>query len=383
VLVAGQVAVSVVLLVAAGLFVRSFDAARRVDPGFGQHPAAMAWVGVSGGRDDGSALRGLERIQQRVAALPGVRTVGMAENVHLNTLSSSSSSILVDGVEPPPGRRGHDVDRTAIDTGFVAASGLRVVAGRNVTPDDDGDAPPVALVNEAFAARFWPGQSALGRRFRMADGTEREVVGVVNTARIRTLGEEPRPFMYLPLAQQQVGVVWLVARTEGPADGLVAALLREIRAEDPRAFVLSAYTMQRHLDIMALPAKLGAAALGGFALLALVMASIGLYGTVNYAVAQRTREVGIRLSLGAGPGAVVRLLLWSGLRLVLAGAAAGLAAALLLARLLQGLLFGVGALDPLTFALVPAVLTVVALAAAWVPARRAGRISPVSALRAD
>lgn len=383
VLVAGQVAVSVVLLVAAGLFVRSFDAARQVDPGFGRPPAALGWVGIPAARGNAAVLQALERIEQRVARLPGVVTVGAIEHLHLNALSSSTAAVLVDGVDPPPGRQAHDIDQTAMDTGFVAAAGLSLLSGRNFAATDDDDAPRVAIVNTAFAERFWPGREAVGRRFRRLSGGEYEVVGVVNTVKARSLAEEPRPFVYFAMAQQQVQVVWLVARTAGPADPVVASLPGAVREEEPDAFVIRGYTMARHLDIMALPIKLGATALGAFALLALVMASIGLYGTVSYAVAQRTREVGIRLSLGANQTMVVRLLLWSGLRLVLAGAGAGLLLAVLMARLLQGLLFGVGALDPVTFAAVPVVLVVVALIASWVPARRAGRVSPLAALRAE
>lgn len=387
-LVAGQVAVSVVLLVAAGLFVRSFDVARQTDPGFGRSPAALAWIGVPAAKGSDAVLQAIERIQRRVGELPGVRAVGVIENLHLNTLSSSSFGVVVDGVDPPPGRQAHEVDRTAIDTGLVAALGLNLLAGRNFTASDDQQARPVAIVNEAFANRFWPGQSAVGRRFRSPGGggsatREFEVVGVVNTARIRSLGEEPRPFVYVPLAQRPIETLWLVARTEGSADPVGPSLLRAIREIEPDAFVIRTYTMARHLDIMALPIKLGASALGAFALLALVMASTGLYGTVSYAVAQRTREVGIRLSLGANQGMVVRLLLWSGLRLVLAGALAGLAMALVASRLLQGFLVGVGSLDPTTFVAVPLVLLAVALLAAWLPARRAGRVSPIAALRSE
>lgn len=382
-LVAGQVAVSVMLLVAAGLFVRSFDAARRVDPGFGGPPAALAWIGIPAAPGEAAVLRTLERIEQRVAEVPGVRTVGAAENLHLNTLSTSSAEVLVDGVAPPPGRQAHEVDQTAVDSGFVAAAGLTLLSGRTFTAADGPDGPRVALVNAAFAERFWPGAEAVGRRFRRLSGEEYGIVGVVKTAKVRSLAEEPRPFVYFALSQNIPQTAWVVARTAGPADPILAALTRAIREADADVFVIRTYTMARHLDVLALPIRLGAAALGAFALLALVMASVGLYGTVSYSVAQRTREVGIRLSLGADQGMAVRLLLWGGLRLVMIGAAAGLLLALIVGRLLEGLLFGVAALDPLTFAAVPLVLGAVALLAAWVPARRAGRVSPIAALRAE
>lgn len=385
VLVAGQVAVSVVLLVAAGLFVRSLDAARGVDPGFGQSPGALAWIDLPASRSRSEVALTIRQVEQRVSELPGVVAVGAVSNMHLNPLSSASATLLIDEVPPPPGRDGHDVDDVAADTGFIAAAGLRLESGRNFVATDTAGAPPVALVNRAFVERFWPGREAVGRQLRRPGqgGQAIEVVGVVNTAKIRSLAEDPRPAVYFALDQSEVETVWLVARTSGDAEPIVASMLRVIREIDPDLFLLQSRSMKRHLEIMSLPIKLGALALAAFAGLALVMASIGLYGTVSYAVAQRTREVGIRLSLGADRGAVVRLLLWGGLRLVLIGAAAGLALSLALAQLLQGLLFGIRALDPATFAAVPVVLVTVAFLAAWVPARRAGRVNPVAALKAE
>jgi cell division protein FtsX len=210
-----------------------------------------------------------------------------------------------------------------------------------------------------------------------------EVIGVVNTAKVRSLGEDPRPVVYVPPEEGDYAGMWLVARTAGDAEGTIPQMLRLLRETEPDAYVVQSRTLARHVEIMSLPLRLGAGALAGFALLALAMASVGLFGSVSYAVAQRSREVGIRLAIGADRAAVVRLLLWGGLRLVLAGAVAGLGLALLLAQLLEGLLFGVPARDPTTFVAVPLVLLAVAFLAAYLPARRAGRVSPVSALRSD
>jgi predicted permease len=380
-LVAGQVAVSLVLLVAAGLFVRSLDAVRSVDPGFGGRPAAMVWLSIPRERD---VVPTVERLAQRVVELPGVETVGVIDNIHLNPLGTSSTFLEIEGVAPPKGRAGYDVDEAAIDTGFVAAVGLDLIRGRNFAATDRDSSPPVALVNQAFVDRYWPEGDAIGRRIRTVDtGPPIVVVGVVATARIRTLAEDPRPMLYLALAQRPSPAVWLIARTSGDAELLLPAMLRASREIEPDLFIFFSRTMKRHIETMSLPMKLGAQALAIFALLALVMASIGLYGTVSYAVAQRTKEVGIRLSLGADRGTVIRLLLWGGVRLVLIGVAVGLALALGLAQLIQGLLFGVRALDPLTFVVVPLVLVAVALLASWIPARRAGRVDPITALRAE
>ncbi|MGE0555299.1 MAG: ADOP family duplicated permease [Gemmatimonadales bacterium] len=382
VLVAGQVAVSVVLLVAAGLFVRSLGVLKGIDPGFGRLPAALVWIGLPSESSSTIVQATLDRIARRVVELPQVRSVGWIDNILLNTLGSSSTSAVVEGVEPPPGRDAWEIQRAAIDTGYLSVAGQTLIDGRNLTAaDSDSGAPRVVLVNTAFAERFWPGTSAVGRRFRDAAGAEIEVVGVLNTAKARSLAEGPTPFVYEPLTPSRGPVVWMMAGVHDGADAALPAVLRAVREVEPDLFVIQSKTLARHIQVMSLPLELGATTLAGFAALALLMASIGLYGTVSYAVAQRSREVGIRLSLGADPRAVVRLLLWGGLRLVLAGAVVGVAIAAAGAGAVRGLLVGVAALDPLTFVTVPAVLLAVALLAAYLPARAAGRVDPTSALR--
>lgn len=393
-LVGGQVAVSMVLMVVAGLFVRSLDSARRVDPGFGRHPAALLWVGYPGDRGAAVSQTMLDRLSRRIAELPGIRAVGFASNVHLNSLGTQGFDVVVDGVEPPPGQQFHLVDRAAIDTGFVAAAGLTLTAGRNFTARDADSVARVAIVNEAFVQRFWPGRDGVGARFRGFGGRERdgadggfgeieiEVVGVVNTAKIRSLAEDPRPFVYLPLWDAG-GAFWIVGRTDGDPERAAAAIQHSLRDIDPDVYAIQSRSLQSHIEVMSLPLKMGAAALMGFSTLALLLACVGLYGAVNYAVSQRSREVGIRLSLGADRGSVIGLLLWGGLRLVVIGAVVGLALAVIAGRLLEGMLFGVRALDPVTLAMVPLLLVAVSALAAYLPARRAGRVSPIAALKAD
>jgi putative ABC transport system permease protein len=381
-LLAGQVGVAVVLLIAAGLFVRSLDAARQIDPGFARAPTVAVWLGMPSTRSAAQTALDYDRIEQRVRAIPGVEAVGRMSNIHLNALGNSGTAILVDGVEPPPGQRSHAVDHAMVDTGLVAAMGLELLEGRGFRAEDLDKTARVAVVNQAFAQHFWPGRDPIGRRFRSLTGEEVEVIGLVNTAKIRTLAETPRPFIYSPVSTQVDPSSWLIVRTRENAAAALPLVLAAIQQEDPESFVIEARTMARHIQIMSLPFKLGASALAGFALLALVMASVGLYGTVSYAVAQRSREVGIRLSLGADRTSVVGLVFWGGLRLVLVGVLAGLVVSVAAMRLLQGLLFGVRAIDPLTFLTVPLVLLAVAGLAAYVPARRAGRVNPVQALRA-
>jgi len=380
-LVMGQVVVSVVLLVVAGLFVRSLDALRTVDPGFGSRPAALVWVMYGGNRTADEVKRSVDRARDHLAALPGVESVGLTENVHLNLLNSETVRITVDGVEPPPGEVAFTVDRAGIDTGFIAAARLRMVAGRNLTAFDlDSAAPPVAIVNEAFAAKFWPDRDPVGRRYRVG-GREVEVVGVVATAKIRNLAENSRPFIYDASVGNGFTNGWFVVSTRGDADAMLAAAVRAVRQADPNVLIMEQRTMARHLEITALPIKLGASALAGFALLALLMAAIGLYGSVSYAVAQRSREVGIRLSLGADRQSVIRMLMWGGLRLVLIGTGLGMVLGFAFGRIMEGSLYGVPALDPVTLLIVPTVLLGITTLAAYLPARRAGKVDPSIALR--
>ncbi|MBM4188415.1 MAG: FtsX-like permease family protein [Gemmatimonadetes bacterium] len=377
-LVGAQVAVSMVLMVVAGLLIRSLDQVRRVDPGFGRNPAGLVWIGL----DDGSAEPGVtNRLRELAAAVPGVVRVGLGGNIHLNTLGDQSIAVTVDGVEPPPGEPFFLIDRSDVDSGFITAMGIGLRSGRLLTGADDDSVPRAALVNEAFAEKFWPGRDAVGRRFRNA-GREVTVVGVVETAKVRTLAEEGRPFVYLANSRFRYGNVWLVAETRG--DGAaVAAAVAKVVATDPRFFVLQARSLEAHIEVLSLPLRMGANALIGFAGLALVLAAIGLYGAVAYSVAQRSREIGIRVSLGADRGSVIRLLLWGGLRVALVGAAIGLPLAALAGRLFERVLFGVGAFDPVALAGAPVVVVAVAALAAYLPARRAGRLSPIAVLRGE
>ena len=370
----------VILLVAAGLFARSFDAIRKVDPGFGHAGGALVWAAFREQRDP---LLAIEQLQRRLRELPEVRSLGLASDIHLNALNSTTMDFLVDGVEPPLGRLSHAAGWASIDSSFFDAAGIRLTAGRNFTVFDTDSAPAVAIVNQAFAAGFFPGREAVGQRFRTGEGTVIEIVGVTSTTKVRSLAETPQPFIYRPITQHRATEAWLVARTDGDPERLLVALNRVIRETAPDVFVLQSRTMARHLEIMSLPIKMAASALAVFAVLALVIASVGLYGMVSYSVSQRSREVGIRLSLGANRGSVIRLLLFGGLRLVAIGAAIGLAVAMVSAQLLSGLLVGVPAADPVTFVAVPLVILAVAGVAAYLPARKAGAVEPVAALRAE
>jgi predicted permease len=382
-LVVAEVSVSLLLLVMTGLLLRSFRERRTVDPGFGRDPAAVVAFGLPADRYSAEKGRLLvRRMEDRLTGIPGITAVGVGGNIHLNPLSTNTLDVEKQGLTPPEGERAFSIDVARVDAGFFDAMGIPILRGRTFGPPDVAGGAPVAIINEAMAERFWPGRDPVGGMFR-AEGRDVTVVGVSRTAKIRTLEEAPRPFVYLPFSQDYTPFLWLMARTRGDAERMLPTVITQLRALDPDLMILETRTMERHLATMLLPARLGALTVTVFAALALALAAIGVYGIVAYALRTRTREIGIRLSLGAQPAAAVRLLLGSGLRPVLAGVLIGLLLSAAAARLLSGFLFGVPAYDPVTFAAAPAVLVVAGALAAYLPARRASTVDPAVALRAE
>jgi predicted permease len=272
-----------------------------------------------------------------------------------------------------------------VSGGFFEAAGIRILRGRNFEETDLADSLPVAIVNEALAETYFPGTDPLGRMLRRPDAADEDlmIVGVAATAKIRSLGEAPRPFVYLPFSQDYTSYLTMVVKTSVPPERTAIDIMAAARELDPQLWIWESKTMARHLGIMLLPARLSAVLLSAFAAVALALASIGLYGIVSYSVSQRSREVGIRMSLGADGGSVVGMLMGGGLKLVGMGAAFGVVASLAATPALANLLFGVQARDAVSFVIMPLVLIVVATLAAYVPARRASRIDPVRALRAE
>jgi predicted permease len=385
-LVIAQVAVSTLLLVGAGLFLRSFQRLQAVDPGFGDDPTAIVTLFIPSDRyDREAAWRFTRTLVERGQAIPGVEAVGMTDNLHLTTTTTRNTELNTDGLEPPPGRPGHPVDRAEVDAGFFDAAGVPLLEGRLFDDERDRpDTPRVAVVSQALAERMWPGASAVGKRLHAANGSITwEVVGVTRNVKVRSLGEAPRPFMYEALSQNYAVFVSVLARTALDPERTALDLVAAARELDPALPIFDVKTMERHVGVMLLPARLSALLLSAFAVLALSLACIGLYGLVSYAVAQRTREMGIRLSLGADTSRVVRLLLGGGLRLVAIGGTIGLTLAALTGRLVSGLLFEVSSFDLVAFLAVATILGAAATVAAWLPARRAARISPALALRAE
>jgi predicted permease len=385
-LVIAQVTLSLVLLVGAGLFLRSFQRVLAVDPGFGREPAALLSFIVPATRFTPEQARVYtQRLLDRFREVPAVGALGVTDNLPLNTLSTQSIGFNVDGHQPPPGRPSFAADRADVDPGYFEAIGIPIVQGRGFTASDREGSQSVAIISAAMARHFWSGGDAVGQLIRTPDTADDDlvVVGVVADAKIRTLGEAPRDMVYRSYLQHEPRGLTVVARTSLDAQQTALALMSAGRSIDPDLWVWEMKTLDRHLAVVRLPAQLSAFILAAFAGVALLLASIGLYGVVSYAVAQRTREMGIRVALGAETGSVIRLVTLDGLRLVLVGGVLGMAMALGVMRLLGGLMFGGRVFDPLTLVAVPIILTVCASLAAYLPARRIRSIDPMLALRTD
>ncbi len=386
-LVVGQVAVSLLLLVGAGLFARSLYATQTVDPGFDPRNmlAASVDVGLQGySRERGEAF--YRQLVERVEALPGVRSATLTSYVPLTVLYAPAiaSPVEIDGREPPPDDDPQFVGVTVVGPRYFETMGLGLLDGRDFGGADVEGAPRTAIVNETMARRFWPGESPIGKRFRMMqepEPTTVEVVGVVRDSVSFTLSEDPRPYAYVPLAQSYTPWLALEARTEGDPSAMLPAVRREVAALDPTLPLFDVTTLDDAIGLSLFPARLGASLLGLFALLATLLAAVGVYGVVAYLVSRQTRDIGIRMALGASRRHVLWLVLGRSGALVLLGITLGVVAAIALTRFVVGFLYGVSAVDPATFLVTSLALAGVALLASFVPARRAARIEPLSALR--
>lgn len=377
-LVAFQVAVSMVLLVSAGLFIRSLQQERQIDPGFETENVMLSKIDPSlFGYDEDRGLLLFDDLRNRVSALPGVRSVSFGEIAPLTFANSQQWGIEVEGYEAAPAER-MNMDYNVVDESFFATLEIPILAGRAFERTDDAEGPPVVIVNQAMADRFWGG-NALGRRLRTGD-TWREVVGITATGKYRTLRETPTAYMYLPLRQVWQPAQEMFVRTAGDPVTLVASARAALREIDPNLPLTDVRTFQQHAEGSLFLSRMGARVIGLFGGLALVLATVGLFGLLSHAVVRRTREIGIRMSVGADRRDVFALLLREGLTLTAFGLACGLSAAFAVGRLASGLLFRLSGADPVTFVAVTAVLLATSVLAIAVPALRATRIDPVVAL---
>lgn len=378
-LVTAQVALSLVLLIGAGLCVKSLTSALTTDLGFETRNGLVVGLNLAYGQySEQEGRLFYQRLLDRVESIPGVRSAGVALLAPLS-YSHSTSEISVEGYEP---REGESllIDMNAVTPGYFETLGIPILEGRAIEDSDRADSEPVAVINERLAQRFWPGASPVGRSMT-AGGDRVRIVGVARNSKYFSLDEEPKAFYYRPLSQVYAAFSSLHVRTAGDPKAVLPAVLRELEALDPDLPAGDANTMQEHLGLSQYPSKITGVLVGGFGVLALVLAMVGVYGVMAYSVSQRTHEFGVRTALGAERSQLVRLAMRRGLAMTLAGTAVGLAGAAALTRYLETLLHGVDPLDPAIFAGVAAALLLVALLACYLPARWAARVDPVVALK--
>ena len=380
VLVAGQVAVSLTLLVTGTLFVRSLGAAADVELGYdADRTAYLALAMEMNGYDGEEAAAFFEDARRRLEALPGVEGVAMASRIPLS-LNNNGFGLFIDGRQSSPDDAPFRMDGARVDEHYGEVLGLELLSGRWIEAADRDTNAAVAVVTRQVAERYWPGEEALGRDVRLSwEGRPHRIVGVVEDHRVNTPGEEPVPYLLLPLPRVGTFGNILVA-TGSDARPQVPRFEQELRALDPELTFLETGTLRDQAEVRTFPLRAGAWLIGAFGLLAVALAAVGLYGVIGYSVGRRTREIGIRKALGADTGGIVALVVRQGMALVLLGGVAGAGMSALAGRALSGVLF-VGPLDPVGFAAAFGILALVAVLAHWVPARRAARVDPMEALR--
>ncbi len=382
-LVVTQIAVSLVLLVGAGLFIRSLMQARKVNPGFDPERALLLSMDLfPNGYDEKRGAEFYRQLVAHVAALPGVESASLSSQVPPTLLGGSSSSYEIEGYVPRADEL-INIEYEVIAPRYFQTMRIPLIRGREFGEADQAQSAPVVIVNETMARRYWAGQSPVGRRLRYGDGKWRTVIGVARDVKYSGATEPAQPWIYHPLDQRYRSGMTLVLRTAGDPWQALTGLRGAVRALDATLPVFDEKTLASHSGVSLFLDRMAVAFLGAFGLLALALAAIGLYGVMAYSVVQRTREIGIRMALGAQTNDVLKLVIGQGMTLTLTGVALGLLGAFALTRLMKNLLFGVSATDPLTFVMIASLLTAVALLACWIPARRAAKVDPMVCLRCE
>ncbi len=390
--ITAQLAFCLVLIVTAGLFLRALGTATSIPPGFDLDAIEVATLDLAlGGYTDEQSPAAAEELRTRLAAIPGVEAVGFARMVPLDGGGLGLGGLRPQGATGPDASI--DTDWNVVSPEYFSTIGLPIVRGRAFTTADRDGVPDVAIVNQRLAEMIWPGQDAVGQVLENGDfrpGRESTirtltVVGVARDAKYRWIGEERAPFIYVPYAQEPMrDVSYFLRRADGATVVSLQPAVREVlKAFDANLPLVRMQSMQSYADFGLLPQRLAASIAGSLGVLALLLAGIGVYGVTAFAVASRTREIGVRIALGADRARVMRMVLWQGVRLAAIGGAVGVALSLVVTQLVASLLFGVSPVDPLTYATTAGALALVTLAATLIPARRAASVDPLTALRTD
>jgi putative ABC transport system permease protein len=382
VLVVCQMALSLILLVSSGLFLRALESATQIDPGM-DAPENLVMTSMDPGLQgyaEPQTRQFYDRLIDELSAAPDVSAVGLTSSVPLG-FDNSDRGVEIPGYEFAEGER-KSLQYSIVTEGYLETLGVDLLEGRTFTRQDDETGVPVIIVNRRFADRFWPNEPAVGKIVHTA-GKDRQVVGVVQTGKYRSLGEEPTEFMFLPERELFRSGLTLVARTRSNPEEVLRRVRETVRELDANLPLFDVRTMQDHMGIALLPARLGGSVLGIFGLLGLALAAVGIYGVMAYSVAQRQRELGIRVALGADRKRVVGLVLREGLELACVGVVLGLAGAVGASQMVKGMLYNVRAMDPVAFGGIPVLLMLVAAIAVYLPARRAARVEPMRVLKVD
>jgi putative ABC transport system permease protein len=383
-LVVAQVAVSLVLLVGAGLFIRSLQHVRRLDLGFKtEDRLALTFNLAMQGYDEARTREFVTRAVERLDALPGIESASAA-NFLPQGVMGFGAPVEIEGRPSAPDARPTFVTDQLVGLDYLRTMGTRLVRGRDFTAQDTGAAPRVAIINERMASRFFPNEDPLGKRLRIGEPNAPfcEIVGIAEDVTF-SLGENPDPAVYRPLAQQSSRWLTLVVHTKGDPKARIAAVRSAVQAIDDNLPAQEIKTLEEIVGLQFWPARMLAGLLAVLGSVGLLLASVGVYGVMSYAVAQRTREIGVRMALGAQSRDVLKLIVRQGVGLTLAGAAIGLALSFAATRLIASLLYGVEATDPITFIFVPSFLLGVAVVACYLPARRGTKVDPILALRSE
>ena len=388
-LVVGEIAVSFILLIGAGLLINSFLHLRNLDPGFRADHLLTMKVDLSELRYPDGERRSVffDEVLFRIRALPGVQSVAVAGNLPF-TYNGDSMSIAVEGIPDPPPGQWPDVIYRAIGPGYFSTMGIPMIRGRDFTDQDKADSKNVVVISEKTAQHYWPGKDPIGKRLKPGATTSdvpwREVIGVVKDVRQNDFIAQPKMQMYFAYRQlKDLAANALIVRTSVEPMSLATSIRDAIWAVDKDQPVANVDTMDHIVSEAIARQRFSMLLLGIFATLALVLASVGIYGVMSYSVAQRTHEIGIRMALGARRADVLQMTVTQGLKLVGTGMLLGLAAAFLLTRVLASLLYGISATDPITFLGISVVLLAVAILASYIPALRATKVDPIIALRAQ
>lgn len=382
-LVVFQVSLSLLLLICAGLVLRGLQRAQLLNPGFvPEHAIEMSFDLSLQGYDGPGTQTFKKQLLERVRTLPGIEQAGITNNVPLS-MNINQNNVFVEGGTQERGANIPNAMTSNASPGLIGALGADLLQGRDFDEHDNEKQLRTAVVNETFAHKFWPGQSPIGKRFSFEslNGPWIEVVGMMRDGKYFSLNEEPTPFVYASLRPANGGYLTMIVRTQTDPQSTIAAIRSEFSKLDANLPVYNVETLTSHMSLPLFPARVAAILLGSFGLLALLLAAIGIFGVMSYAVSQRTREIGIRMALGASYGGILKLVVGDGVKLVGLGVAIGLAAAFAGTRLMSGLLYGVSATDSITFAAIAILLSIVAMLACYFPARKATTVDPMIALR--